>query len=105
MRDALAASGIGVRAFPGDPTMSEGVRITCPGGERDFQRLTAALTAACRKEHWVFSASLDALMAARAAGQIPIALGDPDAPTAHDLMRAGVARVVERREDLEESFL
>lgn len=43
LRDALAKRGIGIRAFPGKKHLEDAVRITCPGDERDFERLCAAL--------------------------------------------------------------
>jgi histidinol-phosphate aminotransferase len=49
LRDALAARGIGIRAFPGKRHLGDAVRITCPGDERDFERLTAALREAVKE--------------------------------------------------------
>ena len=46
LRDALAKRGIGIRAFPGKRHLDDAVRITCPGDERDFDRLCDALRAA-----------------------------------------------------------
>jgi histidinol-phosphate aminotransferase len=43
LRDATARRGIGIRAFPGKKHLEDAVRITCPGDERDFERLTGAL--------------------------------------------------------------
>lgn len=43
LRDALAARGIGIRAFPGKRHLGDAVRITCPGDRKDFERLCAAL--------------------------------------------------------------
>jgi histidinol-phosphate aminotransferase len=43
LRDAMAARGIGIRAFPGKRHLGDAVRITVPGSERDFERLCAAL--------------------------------------------------------------
>ncbi len=40
---ALARRGIAVRAFPGDPFLSDCLRITCPGDEAAFDRLRRAL--------------------------------------------------------------
>lgn len=42
-RDALAHHGIGVRAWPGDPVLGDGVRITCPGNAAHFERLQSAI--------------------------------------------------------------
>jgi histidinol-phosphate aminotransferase len=50
VRDALAGLGIGVRAFPGKPGLSDGLRITLPGGDASLARLSSALTAACAPE-------------------------------------------------------
>jgi len=41
--DGLARRGIGVRAFPGDPAVADGVRITCPGDEGQQNRLLRAI--------------------------------------------------------------
>lgn len=43
LRDAMARRGIGIRAFPGKPHLTDAVRITVPGNERDFERVSAAL--------------------------------------------------------------
>ncbi len=43
MRDALARRGIGIRAFPGKRHLGDAFRITCPGDEKDFERLGVAL--------------------------------------------------------------
>jgi histidinol-phosphate aminotransferase len=43
VRDGLAGLGIAVRAFPDRPALQDALRITCPGNERDFQRLVDAL--------------------------------------------------------------
>jgi histidinol-phosphate aminotransferase len=40
---ALARRGIAVRRFPAAPELVNALRITCPGNDRDFRRLTAAL--------------------------------------------------------------
>jgi histidinol-phosphate/aromatic aminotransferase/cobyric acid decarboxylase-like protein len=40
---ALAERGIAVRRFPSAPELMDALRITCPGNERDFARLTTAL--------------------------------------------------------------
>jgi histidinol-phosphate aminotransferase len=49
LRDALARRGIGIRAFPGKKHLGDAVRITCPGDERDFDRLCRALREAARE--------------------------------------------------------
>jgi len=48
LRDALAAVGIGIRAFPGDPELADSVRITCPGDVASMDRLVSALNNAAR---------------------------------------------------------
>ncbi len=45
VRDGLAALGIGIRAFPGEPGIDDGVRVTCPGNAVDAARLYAAIRA------------------------------------------------------------
>ncbi len=47
--DRLADRGIGTRRFPGNPDLQDFLRITCPGDQEAFQRLTGALKAAVRK--------------------------------------------------------
>ena len=49
LRDALAKRGIGIRAFPGKRHLEDAVRITCPGDERDFERLSGALREAAQE--------------------------------------------------------
>lgn len=41
-RDRFAEKGIAVRAFAGRPGLEDALRITCPGNERDFERLVEA---------------------------------------------------------------
>ena len=43
VRSALAARGIAVRGYTGRPDLEEVLRITCPGDERAFGLLNAAL--------------------------------------------------------------
>lgn len=45
-RDALRSLGIAARAWPDDPPLADALRITCPGDEDAFARLTHALRAA-----------------------------------------------------------
>ena len=45
VRDGLAGLGIAVRTFPDRPDLADCVRITCPGNEDDFARLSRSLTA------------------------------------------------------------
>lgn len=54
IRDGLAGLGIAVRAFPGRPSLDGCVRITCPGDEAAFRRLTHALHATCAPEAILF---------------------------------------------------
>ena len=42
-RDGLAAFGIGVRAWTEKPTLSNALRLTCPGDADDFERLEKSL--------------------------------------------------------------
>lgn len=49
LRDALAKKGIGIRAFPGKRHLEDAVRITCPGDDKDFQRLCGALREAAEE--------------------------------------------------------
>lgn len=44
LRDALANHGIAVRVWPNREHLTDAVRITLPGSDKDFARLTAALT-------------------------------------------------------------
>ncbi|MCB9664812.1 MAG: TIGR01548 family HAD-type hydrolase [Alphaproteobacteria bacterium] len=50
IRDALAGLGIGVRTWPGHPTLGDAVRVNVPGDEAVMQRLTHALRAALAPE-------------------------------------------------------
>ena len=43
VRDALAGMGIAVRLVPDEAEFRGGLRITCPGNAKDFERLTHAL--------------------------------------------------------------
>ncbi|MFH2006277.1 MAG: aminotransferase class I/II-fold pyridoxal phosphate-dependent enzyme [bacterium] len=54
VRDGLAGQGIGVRAFPGDPLLDDAVRLTCPGNEAEFARLTTALRTLFEPEALLF---------------------------------------------------
>ncbi len=54
VRDALAGLGIGVRAFPGKPGLTDAVRVTCPGRPQDLDRVTHALTAALAPQALLF---------------------------------------------------
>ncbi len=47
VRDGLAAHGIGVRAFPDRPGLTDALRITCPGECAPFERLRMALRQVC----------------------------------------------------------
>jgi histidinol-phosphate aminotransferase len=50
--DDLAEAGIAVRSFPGRPGLESSLRITCPGDERAFARLCAALNAVHSATAW-----------------------------------------------------
>jgi len=54
VRDSLAGLGIAVRAFPDAPGLADALRITCPGGETDFERLCGALDTILRPEALLF---------------------------------------------------
>ncbi len=54
VRNALAGLGIAVRYWPGREGLGDALRITCPGRERDFARLVAALEAALAPEALLF---------------------------------------------------
>lgn len=101
LRDGLAALGIGIRVFPGEPGIDDGARITCPGDAAQHARLLDAIAAVLDPARWALvPGTPEAIGAARAQGRVPIALGDPDAPSAHTLLAAGAARVVRSAEDL-----
>jgi len=100
LRDGLAALGIGIRVFPGEPGIDDGARITCPGDASQHARLLDAIAAVMSPERWALVEGVDAIGAARAQGRVPIALGDPDSPAAFDLLAAGAARVVRSAADL-----
>lgn len=108
LRDGLAGLGIGVRAFPGDPTIGDGVRITCPGDAIQLQRLLHGIESVLApqrriesaeglfglgKPAWFLATNATDIAHARMLGAVPIGFGDPDAPTAHALLAAGAARV------------
>lgn len=99
VRDGLLALGITVRAFTSGPAAG-GLRITCPGTEAGLARLLAALAALFQPRGfvaddgldcepiglgpatgggptWVLSANPERLAAARAAGDLPIAVVPP----------------------------
>ncbi len=119
LRDALAGLGIGVRAFPGRPTLEQAVRITCPGDEGDFQRLCHGIVAALSPDDrvvedldalralphgrpaWYFGRRAAELREARDRGVVPIGLSAADADPPDALARAGAARVVRGPDDLE----
>jgi len=50
VRDALAGMGIAVRAFPDVPVLSDRLRITVPGDERNLHRLCVALETVLRPD-------------------------------------------------------
>jgi len=43
MRDGLAGMGIGVRIFPGKPHLEDAVRITVPGDDEEYRRLSRGI--------------------------------------------------------------
>ncbi|MCA9515761.1 MAG: histidinol-phosphate aminotransferase family protein [Myxococcales bacterium] len=118
LRDALAALGIGVRAFPGEPHLEDAVRVTCPGDAAALDRVLRAVRAALAPTAlivddlfaleavdgaaaWFFSADPAALAAARAMGAVPIAL-DPAPESAPAALQSASARVVPHPDALEE---
>jgi len=54
VRDGLAGLGIAVRAFPGREGLEDCVRITVPGDENDFARLSLALRTVLEPEAVLF---------------------------------------------------
>jgi len=50
LRDGMAGLGVGIRAFPGRTTLRDKVRISCPGGPVQFERLLRALNSVLRPE-------------------------------------------------------
>jgi histidinol-phosphate aminotransferase len=56
MRDALAALGIAVRAYPGNAELGNCLRITCPGDEKDCDRLLGALRTAVKPSALIVAA-------------------------------------------------
>jgi len=54
LRDALAGLGIAVRLSPADEDFAGGVRITCPGDETSFERLSHALRTILRPQALLF---------------------------------------------------
>ena len=104
LRDGLAALGIGIRIFPGEPGISDGARITCPGDAAQLTRLLDGIAAVMDPSRWSLVSGVEgveAIRATRARGEVPIALGDPSAPAAHDLLAAGAARVVRSADERE----
>lgn len=119
LRDGLASLGIGVRAFPGDPWVADGVRITCPGDREQTERLIHAIEATLAPQDrltrveeldglarpaWFLAKDLVEIALARAKGAVPIAVGDPNEAYAQTLLAAGAARVAPSFEALEASI-
>lgn len=61
LKDRLLAQGISVRAFAGKPGLEDALRITLPGDEAAFDRLTRAIRSALRPEAILFD--LDGVLA------------------------------------------
>ena len=61
LRDALAGLGIGVRAWPDHPELSEALRITCPSDPSSCARVARALETALDPEALLFD--LDGVLA------------------------------------------
>jgi histidinol-phosphate aminotransferase len=120
LRDGLASLGIGVRAFPGDPWVDDGVRITCPGDPEQTERLTHAIESVLApharidkaeglfglgRPAWFLAKDIAEVHHARRLGAVPIALGDPNGANAHALLAAGAARVAPSFEALEATIV
>lgn len=120
LRDGLASLGIGVRAFPGDPWVGDGVRITCPGDREQTERLIHAIEATLSPQArltrvdeleglarpaWFLAKDTVEIALARGKGAVPIALGDPGDAFAQTLLAAGAARVAPSFEALEASIV
>ena len=118
LRDGLASLGIGVRAFPGDPWVGDGERITCPGDPAQTERLLHAIEAVLAphvhlhrveelvglgRPAWFFATDRGDIALAKKAGAVPIVLGEPNDPDA--LLAAGAARIVPTLEALEASLV
>ncbi|MFM2160804.1 MAG: hypothetical protein RLZZ383_316 [Pseudomonadota bacterium] len=54
LRDACAGLGIGIRAWPGHPTLGDAVRINVPGDDAVLERVRHALRASLRPEAILF---------------------------------------------------
>ncbi len=54
IRDALGGMGIATRFIPPQKKFKGAVRITCPGNEADFARLTHSLNVVCRPQALIF---------------------------------------------------
>jgi len=81
LRDAMAGMGIGIRYMPPDEGFAAGVRITCPGNDHDFARLTHALRTAMAPQALLFDLDgvltadlFDADCLARLAKRLPLAV-------------------------------
>ena len=123
-RDGLAGLGIGIRIFPGEPGLSDGMRMTCPGDAAQTTRLIDAIRAVVRPTRrvegpaaldaflseggrgaWYFGSDLASLAKARQAGLVPIGLAEPETEIAARMYSQGVARVVRDSNDIAESLL
>lgn len=120
LRDGLASLGIGVRAFPGDPWVGDGVRITCPGDREQTERLIHAIEATLAPQArltrveeleglarpaWFLAKDTVEIALARGKGAVPVALGDPGEAFAQTLLASGAARVAISFEALEASIV
>jgi hypothetical protein len=87
LRDAAAGLGVAIRYIPGNGDFADGLRITCPGNERDFARLLHALRVALRPQTLLTprgsaaAAQLEATPALRARLQTRVAVQEFAAPT------------------------
>lgn len=53
-RDGMAGLGVGIRAFPGKPGLTDAIRVTCPGRADHFARLTHGLRAVLAPDALIF---------------------------------------------------
>ncbi|MCC6545973.1 histidinol-phosphate aminotransferase family protein [Candidatus Sumerlaeota bacterium] len=105
IRDALASLGISVRAYIGDPTLGESLRITCPGDTDLCGRVTRGLRTALKPGtqgagNWAVCRSVDEIRAARTRNDVAIGL-TADANVVEEFLHAGAARVVTDIKEME----
>jgi histidinol-phosphate aminotransferase len=128
-RDGLAGLGIGIRAFPGVSGLGDAIRIAVPGERADLERVMQAIATLRAPSRllievgsdasdadrssggsavasglgpgaWLLASTPAAVVAARAAGALPLAIG----PRAADLIPFGAARAVTSPDELRWPF-